>query len=378
MTSPLLILGASTRALAQSAARASYQPWCADLFADQDLRAIAQVRPITRYPAEFLRAIEEAPAAPWVYTGGLENYPLLVERLAKKRQLWGNGLHALRAARSPLLVQQIARMSGLRPLAILLADAGNDRMIEHSRDVRDCFLVKPLRSAGGMGIRELAKGEAIGHRDYAQQQVDGESIAAIFVASREEVRLLGATRQLHETIHPRGKFVYAGSVGPVPLSEIEAAQLTTFVQHFSFAYGLIGLVGLDCIRTDEGLAIVEFNPRYTASVEVLERSFNVPVLAMHIAACCGEKLSFDDQLPQRTTCTTFGKRVVYAQQTCRAPIDIPLAEDWADVPHPGEWFEPGMPLLTVFASGDSVVDVEQKLIHRVAEVHRYFGAIDGR
>ena len=45
----LLIFGASVRAAAFSALRAGLQPWCADLFADADLRARC---PTIRVPAE--------------------------------------------------------------------------------------------------------------------------------------------------------------------------------------------------------------------------------------------------------------------------------------------------------------------------------------
>src|SRR5205807_295367 len=79
----LLIFGASARAAAFSALRAGLRPWCADLFADADLAARAPVRRVTgRYPADFLRHLDAAPPGPWIYTGGLENRPYLVERMA--------------------------------------------------------------------------------------------------------------------------------------------------------------------------------------------------------------------------------------------------------------------------------------------------------
>ena len=62
----LLIFGASVRAAAFSALRAGLQPWCADLFADADLRArcpTIQVPP-GLYPQGFLHHITcELPGA---------------------------------------------------------------------------------------------------------------------------------------------------------------------------------------------------------------------------------------------------------------------------------------------------------------------------
>src|SRR5262245_689082 len=102
----LLILGASARAAAGSAIRAGFSPWCADLFADADLRRMASVVrcPIENYPAGFIEILRAAPDAPWIYTGALENHPNLIRRLSQLRPLWGNGASALRSARSPVII----------------------------------------------------------------------------------------------------------------------------------------------------------------------------------------------------------------------------------------------------------------------------------
>src|ERR1051325_6805760 len=90
MSAHVIILGASTRAAAFSAARAGLSPWCVDLFADADLSRRFPVRkvPLADYPHALLAALNDAPPGPVIYTGGLENHPSLLERIA--RPLWGN------------------------------------------------------------------------------------------------------------------------------------------------------------------------------------------------------------------------------------------------------------------------------------------------
>src|SRR5438105_3281580 len=82
---PLILLGASIRAAAFSALRAGFTPYAIDLFADRDLAAVGPAVKISRYPQDFLSALAAAPQAPWLYSGGLENYPQLVDRLAAVR-----------------------------------------------------------------------------------------------------------------------------------------------------------------------------------------------------------------------------------------------------------------------------------------------------
>src|SRR6478609_7195881 len=99
----LIVLGASARAAAFSIRRAGYQPYAIDLFADRDLAAICPAVKIQRYPHDFFVSLAAAPQAPWIYTGGLENYPRLVDRLADVRPLLGNPGGVLRSVRDPRL-----------------------------------------------------------------------------------------------------------------------------------------------------------------------------------------------------------------------------------------------------------------------------------
>src|SRR5205807_1833458 len=117
----IILIGASTRAAAMSARRAGWTPWCADLFADADLQRIATVRkvPIETYPHGLIDALVNAPRAPVIYTGALENRPDLIAKI--DRPLWGNSPEVLRAIRSPERWTQCLRQRGFSCPAI--ADA---------------------------------------------------------------------------------------------------------------------------------------------------------------------------------------------------------------------------------------------------------------
>jgi hypothetical protein len=83
----LLIFGASVRAAAFSALRAGLVPWCVDLFADADLRGrCPAMRLPGKYPDSFLDFAGGLIAGPWMYSGGLENHPLLVHQMSSRPQ----------------------------------------------------------------------------------------------------------------------------------------------------------------------------------------------------------------------------------------------------------------------------------------------------
>ena len=102
-TSQVLIIGASTRAAAFSAARAGLLPRCLDQYADADLAAVA---PSTRFDPRKDEACLDPMArahdcASWLYTGPFENHPALIERLAPVGRRLGNDAETLRAIRDP-------------------------------------------------------------------------------------------------------------------------------------------------------------------------------------------------------------------------------------------------------------------------------------
>src|SRR3954464_7353528 len=151
--SDLTIVGASARAgggappAGGPPRRAGLVPWTADLFADADLRAMVPgaVRcPAGQYPRALLDILRDGPLGPWMYTGGLENHPNLVRRMAEVRPLWGNGPNALVACRSPFHVEHILREEGLPAPEVRCAGAELPDYCE--------WLRKPLASSAGRGI----------------------------------------------------------------------------------------------------------------------------------------------------------------------------------------------------------------------------------
>ena len=269
----LIVAGASVRAAAWSALRSGFVPWAVDLFADLDLCRVAEARavPAGDYPHGILRVLENAPPAPWLFTGALENRPALVERLARKFPLWGNPPEVLRRVRSPFLLAQSLRQAGIpRPDVARTAPSSDDKRR---------WLCKPLRSAGGRGIHWLGSPKGC----YFQEWIDGVSCAAIYLGGAYgSSQLVGVTRQLiGETWLHAGPFNYCGSVGPLPLAEAQRNHYEHLAPTLVRDFSLRGLFGVDCVVKDGVPWPVEVNPRYTASVEILEWAWQRPLLAEH-------------------------------------------------------------------------------------------------
>jgi predicted ATP-grasp superfamily ATP-dependent carboligase len=382
----LIIVGASTRGAAQSAIRAGFTPWLADMFADADLAACGSVRRIENYPGELIDIFRDTPDAPWMYTGGLENYPALVEQLSSMRPLWGNSAEALRGVRDPLRLEDA------------LSSAGFD--IPQVRDSLDeasdksNWMRKFKRSAGGRNIARIhndtpSSRESIGGL-YYQQRIDGQPISAVYVADGATTNLLGITTQLiggdgSESFWCTADWTgangywYAGSIGPItePVWLVDcAAALGTFVAN---RFKLRGLFGIDAILASDKLWPLEVNPRYTASIEVLERATGVRAIELHAQACARSLKLGDAQLGSRGECKLqFGKAVLYATQDIAVSREFSSfaakqnensAWPWiADIPHTGSMIPRETPICTVFSQGSEVSEVITGLQQRINQV----------
>jgi predicted ATP-grasp superfamily ATP-dependent carboligase len=375
MPQAILILGASARAAAGSAVRAGYEPWAADLFGDADLACCRLSRRVADYPAGLVRTASDFPPAPWMYTGALENHPRLVDRIADQRPLYGNPGAVLRGVRDPVAVNDALRAAGLPCPDVTRLRSGCDE---------GTWLRKPLASCGGDRITRVEGRTADGDRPrrvFFQRFVAGQPCSAVFVAASGQAVLLGVTRQLTgATWAGADGFRYSGSLGPLPLDGRLEAAFRAIGQCLATRFGLAGLFGVDAILAEDSVWPVEVNPRYTASVEILERGLGLRAVADHIRACQVGALPAAPRGPSTGRC---GKIVVYARQPCRVPADFAdfvaqanRGAPWptvADVPVPGTCIQVGHPVVTVLATGLSLAAVEQRLRALVVEVQQRLG-----
>jgi uncharacterized protein len=382
----LLIIGASARAAAFSALRAGLEPWCADLFADADLAARCPVRRMAApaYPHAFGSLAGSAPAGPWLYTGGLENYPDLVWQLARNRVLWGNNRRELEPARSPQRLAQALSAAGV-PHPTLF-DEFPEGMPSQGR-----WLIKPSTGTGGVGIHWLQAapaGPKSRRGDYLQEFIEGEASAAVYVAAAGAAWLLGVTRQLiGEAAYHARPFQYCGSIGPLAAGDGERTAYQRLGDTLARAFGLRGVFGVDCIERDGVPFPVDVNPRYTASVEVLEYASGTPILALHRAAFEPEAAPTPALQGCGAARKIVGKAILFAKQpltfpgdgpwmtVLRQPGDIGEMPAFADIPRAGETIEAGQPILTLFARADSVPSCRAALEWLALDLERWlFGA----
>lgn len=374
--SRVLVAGVSTRAIAESAARAGYAVIALDAFGDLDLERWAIARSLPRdYALPFTtmraaRVARDITCTQVAYVSSFENHPRAVQALAAGRELLGNPPAVLERVRDPLTLARVLHRRGIVvPRVRASTPAG--------APARQPWLVKPRASGGGHGIMPWRRGATVPRDSILQERITGVAGSIVFAAAAGRAVPLGLSRQLvGGSLFGAGRFRYAGSIlggaGDAQFAEDSAllAAAVHLAQVVTEEFDLVGVNGIDFIAR-AGVAIpLEVNPRYSASMELVERAYGLSVFDTHVRACHGELPAFDLASARRGM-GAVGKAIVYARRT----ITIGDTRGWLadesvrDVPHPGERISRRRPLCTIFATGVDAAACEDALHHRAALVY---------
>jgi predicted ATP-grasp superfamily ATP-dependent carboligase len=366
----VLIVGVSTRAAAESAARAGFEVIALDAYADLDqhpsVRALSLPRDFgTAFsPEALVNSARELPSDALVYLSNLENHPRAVDALTTGRALWGNRSDVLRRVRDPkALVAALAAKNIRAPQVI---DAG-----EAASTPRDGerWMLKPRASGGGHGVKIWSPGEAVTPGHYLQEFVEGTPGSVIFAAAGGRGVVLGITRQLvGDDAFGASGFRYCGNI----LLEREdiAQDAIALVDAVAAEFLLTGVGSIDVIASEHGLQPVEVNPRWSASMELVERAHGISMFAVHADACVNGTLPAFDVRTSPAQRSIHGKAIVFARRDVvvtgtRAWLEDP---DVRDVPHEGEHIAAGQPICTVFASASDEASCYVRLVERATQL----------
>lgn len=235
------------------------------------------------------------------------------------------------------------------------------------------WLVKPISGSGGRGIEPWV-GQPLPSRRrvYFQQAIAGPSWAAIYVGTAGRADLRGITRQLvgEPWLHAP-PFGYAGSLWSRTLLDAPG-EFLALGEPLARVYALTGVFGVDGILADGHPWAVEINPRYTASVEVVEWG-------------TGQAIFHEVPWPARLAQGWIGKAIYFAPRPLTFPADGPWMtvfhdpspfgpEPFADIPAPGTAIPSGAPVMTILEMGTSEEECLGRLKEQAAHLDRLLAA----
>jgi len=356
-----------------------------DFFGDLDCRGKVisprddfGLSPTTHNLLEIARSLD---CQGLVYGAGPENHGPSLKHWEERCLLLGNGPGALAQARDPYILRET------------LKQIGADMPTFHTPQkppVPGNWLLKPLFQGGGHGIIKLPIREAEAmrvlsrldepERYIVQEYLNGIPGSVTFLADGLSAMLVGSSSQLTQEASEHSPFRYLGNVVPLPPTYPAFWEdMAKIANHLTVTFGLKGLNTLDFILTEDGAKVLELNPRWSGSVELIEACLGQSLFLAHLNACEGR---LPDSAQWEKTAAArpprfYGKKILYAQTSFTVKS---YKEGWQalynrgvrDIPKPGGDIQAGEPICTVLAQGRSEKECKLLLEEKDALVREFY------
>jgi len=247
----------------------------------------------------------------------------------------------------------------------------NEILLQH--DDKE-FIMKPLQGSGGYGVKNLNYdmkndfkaidfGSQIGNNEKSefliQEFIHGHNISSSVLGGNDEVKAIVNSRMLTETdFGIKNSFKYCGNIIPLDINSlkefnnhnnyhineklINSNNINEISEELIAKFKLIGSNGVDMIVNNEGIYIIEVNPRFQGTYELIENVLNINLLEAHIKACNNELIN----IPKPKGYSI--KRIIYSKE--KSMIGKLAIENVYDIPYEGVIIEKDQPLATVITN----------------------------
>lgn len=228
------------------------------------------------------------------------------------------------------------------------------------------FILKPVKGSGGYDINLLDNDMKIQFNDnefILQEYVSGINLSSSVLSTEMESKTIVNTRLLTmDDFRKNQSFIYVGNILPLTGESIMAKvenigeineEMKNTSENIAEKFNLIGSSGIDYILNENGLHVIEVNPRIQGTFECVENALGINMLDAHIKACQGEII----EIP-KAKCYSY-KKIIYSPARMKyEKIDL---DNIYDLPHTGSITEKSEPLLTIIDKDESFEKLYEKV-----------------
>ena len=252
------------------------------------------------------------------------------------------------------------------PETFLIKDI--DEAIEISKNKPNVkYILKPLKGSGGYNINLLNNDSYLqlnGNENFIlQEYISGINLSSSILGTKDTKKTIMNSRLLTENdFKNNNRFIYIGNILPLTNESILRKvkdinkinnDLIETSQKLAYEFDLIGSNGIDYILNENGLYVIEINPRIQGTFECIEKSLQINMLDAHIKSCLNEEY----EIPKAKYYTY--KKIIYSPlRTKYSKIDL---NNIYDLPHIGTITEKSEPLLTIIDKNTNFKELYEKV-----------------
>ena len=263
------------------------------------------------------------------------------------------------------------------------------------------FILKPLQGSGGLGIFLLNNESCdelkqvseicqnISLENYIlQEYIEGINVSSSVLSSHNDRKSLINTKLITEHDLGNNSFEYSGNVLPLDENSLKMFngsrtknldekkkkknnfniddlndEMKNTSEDLIREFNLIGSNGVDYVLDKNGeLKVIEINPRFQGTYELVEKVMEINLLDAHIKACEGELI----EIPPIEGYAV--KKIIYARKQVNiGNLNIPNVYD---IPYQGVKIEKDQPLVTLISQNNNLKTAIEDIKIAEEEVYR--------
>ena len=257
-----------------------------------------------------------------------------------------------------------------------------DEAIEISKNKPEVkYIIKPVKGSGGYDINLLNNDSSIqlndGEKYLLQEYVEGVTLSSSLLGSKDYKKTIMNSRLLTGHDFNENSYLYIGNILPLTnesiltdvknIDEINREMVETS-QRLAYKFDLMGSNGVDYILNENGLYVIEINPRIQGTFECVEKSLEINMLDAHIKSSLNENV----EIPEAKYYSY--KKIIYSP--CRNKYSKIDLDNIYDLPHIGSITEKSEPLLTIIDKNKDFnklykkVENSSEIVNRLTRKHR--------
>ena len=259
----------------------------------------------------------------------------------------------------------------LTPMTFRISDIDEALEINENYDETQ-FIVKPLQGSGGYNTNLLNNDSEIDFNDnkfIMQEYVEGVNLSSSVLSHRHVAKNIMNSRLLTvNDFEKNGDYRYVGNILPLttesvmtPVRDMDKINedMITASESLSKKFKLRGSNGVDYILNENGLYVIEINPRIQGTFECVEKALGINMLDAHIKACHGEITEIPD-----ARCYSYKKIIYSSTRNKFQPLEL---DNIYDLPHVGSITEKDEPLLTIIDENEDFKKLYEK-VEKTSEI----------
>ncbi|MHA1294375.1 MAG: ATP-grasp domain-containing protein [Promethearchaeota archaeon] len=387
----ILIVGFNSRPIVFSALKLGLDVIAVDYWGDQDLKSKINNLVVPKEKklkenldkAEILvKAAEDSLKKSSGYEGilvgsGFDDRIDLWERLSKISFIYANSPAVIKNARNVLNLFEIAKKKKIAYPITHLASSIKEAL-KSSKDINYPVVLKPYGGAGGVNIRIASKKDDVesGYleisqntkdiRIYIQEFIEGKDVSSMTLSTGKKCKILSINEQiigLNEVNAP-SPFSYCGNIIPLDSPKEINQNIANCSIKLANSLGLIGINGMDFVLKDTTPHLMEINPRFPGTFELVENILETNLLKLHFETFQGKLPS--QEFPYKKC---GAKYVLFSNGNYKLP-DLSNMKGVHDIPFPGTEVNKGTPICTILIYGKNKTEAVKKGLQTINEIYK--------